>query len=316
MPTIYIDRKDAVIGHKDGRLFVTSEPGAIANFPMQMIDRVIIQASCRADCGALAELGRRGIPVAIAGASRRTAATVLTSAMSRDGLRRLAQVRAYLEPRARLRLAAIVVCAKIRRQRQLLERQRGSPSAEFDLRKGITALTAILAAHSAWNDTTAALGAEGAAARAYFQALQSLFAPALGFRGRNRRPPRDPVNACLSLGYTLLHARLAAQLAAEGFDPFLGYLHEPAAGRASLACDFVELERFRVDRLALRLFHSRALRPEHFRANHSACLLGKAGRRIFYEAWEPEAAAADRSSLRAMRLLARWLDRRISGAAL
>jgi CRISPR-associated protein Cas1 len=307
MPTVYVDRKSALIGRKDGRLLITTEPGVVVGFPMQMVDRVIIQSPCRIESAALAELGRRGVPVAIAGTTRGSAAAVLVSAMARDGFRRLAQTRAYLNAAARLRLAALVVRAKLRRQRLVLNQNRAG-AAEFALRKGVAALTAALARRAAWTDLTALLGAEGAAARAYFQALSSLFAPALAFSGRNRRPPRDPVNACLSLGYTLLHARLTAHLAAEGFDPFIGYLHEPSPGRASLACDFVELERFRIDRLVLHLFRTRTLRLEHFRSRPPACLLGKAGRRIFYEAWEAQAGAADRGCIRAIRLLARWLD--------
>ena len=68
------------------------------------------------------------------------------------------------------------------------------------------------------------LGLEGAAA-AYFRALAAAFPPALGFEGRNRRPPRDPVNACLSLGYTLLHGDAVREAAVQGFDPMIGVLH-------------------------------------------------------------------------------------------
>ena len=98
---------------------------------------------------------------------------------------------------------------------------------------------------------------EGAAQAAYFRAYCSLFAEALAFNGRNRRPPRDPVNACLSLGYTLVHFEAARAAYAAGLDPFLGFFHEIAFGRESLACDLMEPVRPLVDAWLWEMFRSR-----------------------------------------------------------
>lgn len=152
------------------------------------------------------------------------------------------------------------------------------------------------------------MGLEGAAAAAYFSFYGELFAPALGFRTRNRRPPKDPVNACLSLGYTLLHMEASRTLAGAGLDPMLGFYHEPAAGRESLACDLVETERTRVDAWVWRMFRERELRVEHFRMAGGGCLLGKAGRARFYEGFEPELAAAQRRFRRLAEFVARAVE--------
>lgn len=88
--------------------------------------------------------------------------------------------------------------------------------------------------------------------------------PALGFTGRNRRPPRDPANACLSLGYTLLHAEAVTAAQAAGLDPLLGFYHRPAFGRESLASDLIEPLRAEVDAWVAALFRDRALREDHF----------------------------------------------------
>jgi CRISPR-associated protein Cas1 len=147
-------------------------------------------------------------------------------------------------------------------------------------------------------------GLEGAAARAYFQGLAALFPPGLGFAGRNRRPPRDPVNACLSLAYTLLHfdAVRAAHIA--GLDPLLGFYHRPAFGRESLASDLIEPLRPQADAWVWQLFRQRKLRAEHFGHDGNACLLGKAGREVFYQDYETFAAAPRRLLRRHCRLLA------------
>ncbi len=306
MPTLYVDRKNAEILHRDGRLRVIAGEDTSSEFPMLLLERVVLAAGCLVHASTLVELGRRGIPVAVQGSPRHARSVVLISATARDGFRRLAQVKTYLDSRRRLRLARMLVRSKLRRERLVLERERGG-SREFAMRKGIEGVGAVLGHSGEWSSFPALMGAEGAAARAYFRAFRTLFAPALNFRNRNRRPPRDPVNACLSLGYSLLYSRLTGALAVEGFDPFIGYLHEPAAGRASLACDFVELQRTRIDAFVLRLFRDRTLRPEHFSTREGDCLLGKIGRRAFYSAWESEAAALDRDSVRSIRALARLL---------
>ena len=141
-------------------------------------------------------------------------------------------------------------------------------------------------------------GREGSAARAFFPAFATAFAPALDFAGRNRRPPRDPVNVCLSLGYTLAHAEALRIAARHGFDPTLGVFHDLAAGRESLACDLVEPVRPHVDGFAHRLFAEAILRPEDFSGRgERGCALGKTGRREFYRAFEEFCAPALRQAL-------------------
>ncbi|HLV02564.1 MAG TPA: CRISPR-associated endonuclease Cas1, partial [Acidobacteriota bacterium] len=130
-------------------------------------------------------------------------------------------------------------------------------------------------------------GLEGAAQAAYFRAYTTLFPPSLDFHRRNRRPPRDPVNACLSLAYTLTHFEAVRIAYIVGLDPFLGFFHEIAFGRESLACDLIEPIRPSIDRWVWDLFRSRILRTEHFRSDKNACVLGKAGRSHFYKHFDP-----------------------------
>ena len=96
----------------------------------------------------------------------------------------------------------------------------------------------------------------------------------------------DPVNVCLSLGYTLLHAQAVQACTAAGLDPLLGFYHRPAIGRESLASDLMDPLRPAVDLWVWEQLRSRTLRDEHFSSDQGACLLGKAGRSIFYTQWE------------------------------
>jgi CRISPR-associated protein Cas1 len=153
-------------------------------------------------------------------------------------------------------------------------------------------------------------GLEGAGAAAYFRAYPTLFPDSLEFSHRRRRPPPDPVNVCLSLGYTLLHHEAVREVQIVGLDPLLGFLHVPERGRESLACDLVEPLRPHVDEWVWRSFAERHLRGEHFsREKGGACLMGKAGRQLFYHGFEQLAAGLRRLLRRMARSLTADLRR-------
>jgi CRISPR-associated protein Cas1 len=118
-----------------------------------------------------------------------------------------------------------------------------------------------------------------------------LHAPAPGsafdFQARNRRPPRDPVNALLSFGYALLAKDVFSAVLTVGFDPYLGFYHGGKHGRPSLALDL--MEEFRaviVDSVVLTLVNNDMLSAADFVEWGGACQLTEAGRRTFLDAYE------------------------------
>lgn len=157
---------------------------------------------------------------------------------------RLAQYAAYLDEEQRLEIARSVVMHKIGAQVECL----GQHGIHLPLESLVTSVQQA-------PDIERLLGVEGASTARYFRHWAGLLDPAWGFSGRTRCPPRDPVNALMSLGYTLVcHAagRLAAR---EGFETALGFLHAPAPGRPSLALDLMEPLRPWVDEWVLTVLH-------------------------------------------------------------
>ena len=91
----------------------------------------------------------------------------------------------------------------------------------------------------------------------------------------------------------------------------VGFLHAPAFGRESLACDLIEPLRPPIDLWVEGLFRARTLRREHFTTDaDGACLLGKAGRAAFYQAFGEIRALWSRWLGQAAGRLARSLGRR------
>lgn len=217
--------------------------------------------------------------------------------------RRIAQFARARDERWVLDVARRIVAGKIANQRTLLLRFQREHRRE-DLAEAIGAMRRAAAALSGTHTLDEVRGLEGHASAAYFGVLgRCLRNPEFSFTERTRRPPRDPVNALLSFGYTLLLTTMEAAVLRAGLDPMLGTLHVAEYGRASLALDLIE--EFRpliVDALALRLVNRRELRREDFEefigepddplveptetaSPQPAVWLGESGRRVFFRAW-------------------------------
>lgn len=295
MRTLYVDRRDAVLDADGGALVVRLPGEKPTNVPLALVERVIVHGSATLSSRLLAELWARDCGLLVL-SGRRLEPTARFLGRPRQNVQlRLAQYEMVRDPERRLRLARRFVAAKLAGQRRLLVRLRERRGRDGPrLREALRRFDDSLAAIDGAPDLDALNGVEGAAAAAFFAAFGEFFPPSLGFSGRNRRPPRDPVNVCLSLGYTLVQFEASRQAQIAGLDPLLGALHAPAAGRESLACDLVEPMRAHVERFVHDLFADGVLRAAHFAKAGEACQLGKEGRARFYGAWERRAPAVAR----------------------
>lgn len=134
-------------------------------------------------------------------------------------------------------------------------------------------------------------GLEGEASARYFAVFDQLILnqkEAFVFDARNRRPPRNAVNALLSFGYTLLSNDCGAALESVGLDSYVGFMHRDKPGRPSLALDLMEeLRAPLADRLALTLINNRVIQPRHFQRHaDGAVFLNDEGRKLFLNAWQ------------------------------
>ena len=311
MGTLYLVRRDLSL-RLDGKRLVIEEPDARPRgVPLALLERVVMQGQVHFDSGVLATLAEQGSSVVCLSArhSRRTA--ILVGPGHGDARRRLAQYQLAFDSATRLALAKTLIAGKLQAQIRLLElAQEQRPDVRKPLHDGLATIRASWLALAAAGELATVLGLEGAGAAAHYAALTALFAPALNFTGRNRRPPRDPVNACLSLGYTLLHFEAVRAAYGAGLDPLLGFFHEPAYGRESLACDLIEPLRPRLDGWVWELFRTQRLRVEDFVADKGACLLAKAGRQTFYASYEGWVSPLRRYLRRECYRLANWLNGR------
>jgi CRISPR-associated protein Cas1 len=231
------------------------------------------------------------------------------------------QFRKADQPSFCLALAKELVIGKIRNQRTMLQRNHIEPTTET-----LNFLKSLMIEAKRVDCIASLLGVEGAAARTYFEAFsgmikvpgsrkpsgldesagdsvkeldgsedaiamatskEAVHSIRFDFAKRNRRPPRDPINALLSLGYGVLAKDLTILCATVGLDPYLGFYHQPRFGRPSLALDMMEPFRpLVVDSAVISAINQRMVTPEDFISAGDAVALTSRGRKSFYLAYE------------------------------
>lgn len=286
MSSLYVDRRGVEL-ESDGEALVFRENGErIGTVPLAPLSRVFLRGDVRLQSSLLGKLGERGIGVIIL-SGRKAEPTLLMARPHNDAAKRIAQYRLSQDPEFCLTFSRNTVARKLAAQQDFLNvRREHDLEHRYELTLALRKLDSAILELKDKNSIAALRGAEGAAAAAYFQGLAAIAPPRLKFHQRNRRPPRDPLNALFSLGYTLLHSEAVLALYGSGLDPFIGFYHQLDFGRESLACDIVEPLRVEIDKFALELFRQDTLRIEDFSTTESGCLLGKNGRSKFYSAWE------------------------------
>jgi CRISPR-associated protein Cas1 len=201
---------------------------------------------------------------------------------------RIAQHRSAADPAFCLRLARGFVASKIRNSRTLLRRNHGAPPLVV-----LSELEQLARKAERAEALDSLLGLEGTAARSYFGAFtgmlkgEAALGGAFDLDGRNRRPPKDPINALLSFLYSLLTKDVALALSAVGLDPLLGFYHQPRFGRPALALDLMEEFRPLVaDSVVIGAVNGGSLGPEDFQLHPVGVSMRPAARRRLLFAYE------------------------------
>ncbi|MBD2093487.1 type I-D CRISPR-associated endonuclease Cas1 [Microcoleus sp. FACHB-1515] len=263
MGTLYITQDDSFIGKTDERLTVRANKQTLLDVPLIKVEGVVVLGRATVSPAVVIELLERKIALSFLTATGRYLGR-LEPELTKNIFVRSAQWKAIAPSEAALHLVRGFVRGKLKNYRNAL--LRGQREFPVQLQTAITQIEQAIAPI----DTTGAIdslrGLEGSGSAAYFGSFNALIrAEGFQFTTRNRRPPTDPVNALLSLGYALLRHDVQSAVNLVGFDPYLGYLHTERYGRPSLALDL--MEEFRpivVDAIVLGGLNRRVLSPQHF----------------------------------------------------
>ncbi|HQR43685.1 MAG TPA: CRISPR-associated endonuclease Cas1, partial [Gemmatales bacterium] len=293
---LYVQEPGAFVSKRSEHLVIKKDGQELTKAPLTAVRQLVVLGNVQVSTQALETLASHDIPVSYMTGHGRFVGT-FQAAPTKNVMLRADQYRRFSEPATQLQLAQAVVKAKVSNQRTLLMRSlraqtetRGSD--EYAAQAMLDLIPKIENAAS----IESLLGLEGQGAALYFGEFNRFLkalppGKSFDFHHRNRRPPRDPVNALLSFAYALLVKDCFSVLCAVGFDPYCGFYHTGRYGRPSLALDLMEEFRAIIaDSVVLTLINNRVVTPDDFLTWREACTLTESGRAKFFRCYEDRKA--------------------------
>jgi len=294
MATLYVVEQGARIEKEYRRILVVKDDEVLASVPLGRVSDVVL----------VGNVGTTTTPALLALLNQECNLSLVTRGgrllgrlvcpMARNAPLRRAQYAMTADPEFSFQFARAVVNGKLHNSLVLMKRlvRRHKDLSRHWVERTEHALAQTLAVES----VDKLRGLEGSAARSYFGLLRESVRGKIDFGPRTRRPPKDPMNALLGLGYTLLYQAVMTALEVVGLDAYVGFFHSNKYGRPALALDLAE--EFRapvVDSLVLMLVNKRILGPKDFdQERHGGPCLSRRGLRVFFQAF------ADRLQTRVM----------------
>ena len=291
--TLFVTSEDIYLSLEGENVLANRDKEVVARYPLHTLQSIVSFSYPGASPALMGKCAQYGIGLAFCSPRGRFLARVCGESSGNVLLRR-EQYRIADDPARCCQIARTMIFGKLSngaasiqrtlRDHALRVQDCGLEDAASDIRQ---MLPQILAAA----DPDTLRGLEGVAATAYFGVFDHMLLnrkEEFFFRGRNRRPPLDRVNAMLSFAYSLLAHDCASALESVGLDSYVGFLHQDRPGRQSLALDLMEeLRACMADRFVLTLVNNRMIRPEDFQVQDSgAVLLTDDGRQKFLKTWQ------------------------------
>lgn len=291
--TLFVTTPDTYLSLDGENVVILKKEAELRRIPLHNLESIVSFGYTGASPALMGACAKRQIALSFLTQNGKFLARIVGESQGNVILRKT-QYRLSDSEAASADLARNFLLAKIYNSRWILERAARDYALRLDAEK-LRQISTFLANSISQLETTATLeemrGVEGEAAAQYFSVFDDLILQQkehFYFRGRNRRPPLDNVNAMLSFVYTLLAHDTAAALEAVGLDAYVGFLHRDRPGRASLALDLMEeLRGVMADRLVLTLINRRMVRPEgFFQKENGAVLMDDDTRKTILTAWQ------------------------------
>lgn len=288
--TLYITTPDAYLS-KDGlNIVVSVKQQEVFRIPSINIEGIVTFGYMGASPGLMKLCSDSGISLTFLSPNGRFVSRV-QGAIHGNVLLRKAQYSLSDDEEWSLHVSKLMIAAKIQNYRNILRRYIRDYGTCIEIEDAVKKLDNNKRNLLNARDKTELIGFEGMASNAYFEVFPQLILSqkeSFPFNGRNRRPPKDAVNAMLSLAYTLIANDASAALETIGLDPYVGFLHTLRPGRTSLALDI--MEEFRAylgDRFVLTLINKRQITPKDFvYQGENGVILTDNGRKTFITAWQ------------------------------
>ena len=291
--TLFVTSEDKYLALENQNVVVWNGDERVAQYPLIMLEGIVSFSYKGASPALMGACAERNILLTFLTPRGRFLARSCGMENGNVLLRR-AQYRAADSSADACRIARNMIFGKVFNTRWIIERALRDHAMRVDteaLKQVSARMAAQLPSIETAEDLDILRGLEGNASADYFSVFNELILAQdteFAFDGRNRRPPKDNVNAMLSFAYVLLANDCASALESAGLDAYVGFLHTDRPGRASLALDLMEeLRGPAADRLVLTLINNRMIQDRHFdRREDGSVYLNADGRKILLTAWQ------------------------------
>lgn len=290
---LYVLTEDSYLSLENDNVAVNLADGGSRKFPLRTLEQILYFGYKGASPALLGKCAEYGISLSFYTPNGRFLARI-SGRNEGNVLLRKEQYRVSDDEGRSCAIAKDFIVGKIYNSRSVLERGRRDHPLSLDTERVSADSAELLSAArraSSCGDLAMLRGIEGEAAGIYFAHFDDFILQSkdyFRFDGRNKRPPRDPVNALLSFTYTLLANDCASALESTGLDPYVGFLHRDRPGRMSLALDL--MEEFRsifADRFVLNLINNRAVNSGSFKIRENGSVLLKDdARKALLASWQ------------------------------
>lgn len=288
--TLYITTPEAYLSKDGMNVVISVKQQEVFRIPIINIEGIVTFGYMGASPGLMKLCADNGVSLTFLSPNGRFVSRVQGETKGNVLLRK-AQYRLADDEQWSLHVSQLFVAGKIQNYRNVLRRYIRDYGENADVETAAKALDMEKRDALRSADRAELMGIEGRAANRYFSVFSHLILQQKAefpFAGRNRRPPKDAVNAMLSLAYTLLANDTAAALETVGLDPYVGFFHTLRPGRTSLALDLMEeMRAYLGDRFVLSLINKRQIAANDFLyQGEKGVVMTDKGRKTFLTAWQ------------------------------
>lgn len=288
--TLYVTTPESYLSKDGMNVVISLNQQEVFRIPIINIEAIVTFGYMGASPGLMKLCADNGVALTFLSPNGRFVSRVQGQTKGNVLLRKV-QYRLAEDPVWSLHVAQLMVAGKIQNYRNVLRRYLRDYGENLEVVAAANALDIQKRDAIRAKERAELMGTEGLAANQYFAVFPHLILQQktdFPFSGRNRRPPKDAVNAMLSLAYTLLANDTAAALETVGLDPYVGFFHTLRPGRTSLALDVMEeLRAYMGDRFVLSLINRRQVVADDFLyQGERGVVLTDKGRRTFLTAWQ------------------------------
>lgn len=261
MSQVYIDENGAQIGIEGNRLTIKYKNGDVRSFPIETIESIIMMGKSQLTTQCMEKCMSKGIPVAFFSKGGRYFGRLMSSGHVKPELQR--KQSSLYDTDFAFELSKKIIKAKIQNQTVVLRRY--AKSRGLDLSKMVISMKNDVKHIDNVKNIQELMGYEGNSAKTYFRGLSMCIEEDFEFEGRSKRPPKDPFNSLISLGYSILMNNIYEVVEEKGLNPYFGFMHRDGENHPTLVSDLLEEWRaVLIDSTAMSLINGKEILRSNF----------------------------------------------------